>query len=35
MLLGYKSIELDPEEVLLKALSKWDYDNSGLISEER
>ncbi|XP_023719454.1 uncharacterized protein LOC111870983 isoform X2 [Cryptotermes secundus] len=35
ILLGYKSIELDPEEVLLEALSQWDYDNCGLISEER
>ncbi|XP_069693497.1 uncharacterized protein [Periplaneta americana] len=35
ILLGYKSIELDPEEVLLEALSQWDYDNSGLISEDR
>ncbi|KAJ9574056.1 hypothetical protein L9F63_008582 [Diploptera punctata] len=35
ILLGYKSIELDPEEVLLEALSQWDYDDSGLISEDR
>ena len=35
ILLGYKTIELDPEEVLREALSQWDYDESGLISEER
>ncbi|KAG8330597.1 hypothetical protein J6590_059386 [Homalodisca vitripennis] len=35
MLLGYRTIELDPEEVLRDALSRWDYDGSGLISEEK
>lgn len=35
ILLGYKTIEMDPEAVLLEALSRWDYDNSGLISEDR
>lgn len=35
ILLGYRTIELDPEEVLLEALSQWDYDDSGMISEER
>ncbi|XP_075975777.1 myosin regulatory light chain, smooth muscle [Anticarsia gemmatalis] len=35
-LLGYKSIELDSEETLLSALSRWeDNDKKGLISEER
>ncbi|XP_063226806.1 myosin regulatory light chain-like isoform X2 [Bacillus rossius redtenbacheri] len=34
-LLGYRTVELDPEEVLMNALAKWDVDNSGLISEER
>ncbi|XP_067010723.1 uncharacterized protein [Anabrus simplex] len=35
ILLGYKTIEMDPEQILVEALSQWDYDNSGLISEER
>lgn len=35
MLLGYKSIELDPEDVLCEALSKWDLAKSGLISEDK
>ncbi|XP_054264497.1 myosin regulatory light chain 11-like isoform X2 [Macrosteles quadrilineatus] len=35
MLLGYRTIELDSEEVLRDALSRWDYDGSGLISEEK
>ncbi|XP_049780369.1 myosin regulatory light polypeptide 9-like isoform X1 [Schistocerca cancellata] len=35
ILLGYKTVEMDPETVLIDALSRWDYDNSGLISEER
>lgn len=34
-LLGYKTLELDSEETLLAALSRWDQDNTGLISEER
>nr|CAD7402009.1 unnamed protein product [Timema poppensis] len=34
-LLGFKTVELDPQEVLLEALSKWDYESNGLISEER
>ncbi|KAJ0177886.1 hypothetical protein K1T71_006759 [Dendrolimus kikuchii] len=34
-LLGYKTLELDSEETLVSALSRWDKDNSGYISEER
>lgn len=35
-LLGYKTLELDSEETLLSALSRWeDNDKKGLISEER
>lgn len=35
VLLGCKTIELDPEEVILDALSRWDYDGSGWINEQR
>lgn len=35
MLLGYKTIELDPEDVLIEALSKWDDEKTGLISEDK
>lgn len=35
MLLGYKTIELDPEDVLIEALSKWDDKQTGLISEDK
>ncbi|XP_072950023.1 myosin regulatory light chain, smooth muscle [Epargyreus clarus] len=34
-LLGYKTLELDSEETLVAALSRWDQDNTGLIPEER
>ncbi|KPJ07639.1 putative myosin regulatory light chain [Papilio machaon] len=34
-LLGYKTLELDSEETLKAALSRWDSENSGYISEER
>ncbi|CAG4967155.1 unnamed protein product [Colias eurytheme] len=34
-LLGYKSLELDSEETLVAALSRWDTENTGYISEER
>ncbi|CAH2208775.1 jg10109, partial [Pararge aegeria aegeria] len=34
-LLGYKTLELDSEETLIAALSRWDTDNTGYISEER
>ncbi|XP_013173951.1 PREDICTED: myosin regulatory light chain, smooth muscle [Papilio xuthus] len=34
-LLGYKTLELDSEETLKAALSRWDNENSGYISEER
>ncbi|XP_055381261.1 myosin regulatory light chain, smooth muscle [Condylostylus longicornis] len=35
MLMGYKTIELDPEDVLLEAWSKWDINGTGLIDEDR
>ncbi|XP_075228518.1 myosin light chain 5-like [Lycorma delicatula] len=35
VLLGCKTIELDPEEVIRDALSRWDYDGSGWINEQR
>lgn len=34
-LLGYRTLELDSEETLLSALSRWDKNNSGLISEDK
>ncbi|CAH2085391.1 unnamed protein product [Euphydryas editha] len=34
-LLGYKTLELDSEETLIAALSRWDIDNTGYISEDR
>ncbi|CAK1544126.1 unnamed protein product [Leptosia nina] len=34
-LLGYRSIELDSEEILVAALSRWDPENTGYIPEER
>ncbi|XP_050349429.1 myosin regulatory light chain, smooth muscle [Nymphalis io] len=34
-LLGYKTLELDSEETLIAALSRWDIENTGYISEER
>ncbi|XP_046383961.1 myosin regulatory light chain, smooth muscle [Ischnura elegans] len=34
ILLGYRTVELDPEETLLDALASWDSDDSGLINEE-
>lgn len=34
-LMGYKMIELDPEDVLLEAWSKWDLEGTGFILEER
>ncbi|KAL0277720.1 UNVERIFIED_CONTAM: hypothetical protein PYX00_004911 [Menopon gallinae] len=33
-LMGYKTLDLDDEEILVEALSQWDY-GTGLISEER
>lgn len=33
LLLGFKTIELDPEEVLIDALSKWDRNGTGYIPE--
>lgn len=35
MLLGYKTIELDPEDVLIEALSKWDLEKAGVIDEDK
>ncbi|XP_047532097.1 myosin regulatory light chain, smooth muscle [Vanessa atalanta] len=34
-LLGYKTLELDSEETLIAALSRWDSENTGYISEDR
>ncbi|KAG7309625.1 hypothetical protein JYU34_004103 [Plutella xylostella] len=34
-LLGYRTLDMDSEETLIDALSRWDKDNSGFISEER
>lgn len=34
ILLGYRTIDLDPEDVLIEALSKWDKEGNGLISED-
>jgi Ca2+-binding EF-hand superfamily protein len=33
-LMGYRSIELDPEEELVAAMSYWDPKGTGLLSEE-
>lgn len=35
VLMGYKTLELDAEEVLSDALAQWDYGTDGLISEAR
>lgn len=35
VLYGIKTIEMDPEEVLLEALSKWDKERTGQISIDR
>lgn len=35
MLMGYRTIEMDPEDVLLEALSKWDLHRCGVIDEEK
>lgn len=35
MLLGYKTIEMDPEDVLIEALSKWDLEKKGVIDEDK
>ncbi|XP_071455126.1 myosin regulatory light chain, smooth muscle-like [Hetaerina americana] len=35
ILLGYRTVELDPEETLLDALASWDADDSGLINEDQ
>lgn len=34
VLMGYRTVDLDPEDVLLEAMSKWDKDGNGLINEE-
>jgi Ca2+-binding EF-hand superfamily protein len=34
VLLGYKTIELDPEEDLIEAMSVWDPEGTGLLCEE-
>lgn len=33
-LMGYRTVDLDPEDVLIAALSKWDKQGDGLISED-
>lgn len=33
-LMEYKTLDMDDEEILVEALSQWDY-GTGLISEER
>lgn len=35
LMYGMKTIEMDPEEVLLEALGKWDKERTGQISIER
>lgn len=35
MLMGYKTIEMDPEDVLVEALGKWDLQKRGVIDEEK
>ncbi|XP_045524250.1 calmodulin-2 [Pieris brassicae] len=34
-LLGFKTLELDSEEILVTALSRWDPENTGYIPEAR
>ncbi|KAJ2947529.1 hypothetical protein O0L34_g17318 [Tuta absoluta] len=34
-LLGYRTLELDSEETLVFALSRWDLNNTGYIPEEK
>lgn len=34
-LMGFRTIELDPEDVLLEAWSKWDEEKTGLIEEKK
>ncbi|XP_055903814.1 myosin regulatory light chain LC-2, mantle muscle [Eupeodes corollae] len=34
-LMGFRTIELDPEDVLLEAWSKWDDEKTGLIAEKK
>ncbi|XP_055848006.1 myosin regulatory light chain LC-2, mantle muscle [Episyrphus balteatus] len=34
-LMGFRTIELDPEDVLLEAWSKWDDEKTGLIEEKK
>jgi hypothetical protein len=33
--MGGKSMELDPEEILVQVLSSWDMNDSGYVPEER
>lgn len=35
LMYGIRTIEMDPEEVLLEAMSKWDKERTGQISMER
>jgi Ca2+-binding EF-hand superfamily protein len=34
-LVGSSKMELDPEEILVQALSSWDMTDSGYVPEER
>lgn len=35
MLMGFKTIEMDPEDVMVEALSKWDLQKLGVIDEAK
>lgn len=35
MLMGYRTIEMDPEDVLVEALAKWDLQQRGVIDENK
>lgn len=35
MMVGYRTIELEPEEVLVEALKLYDEKEHGVISEEK
>lgn len=35
LLMTHRTIELDPEDVLLEAWAKWDLDEEGFIDERK
>lgn len=35
LLMTHRTIELDPEDVLLEAWAKWDLDEEGFIDEKK